>query len=347
MAGAITSALRRLIAFELQLGPFAVAQLRVFAEVAALTGAMPSTAPRMFVTDTLGNPNDDGGAFPGFTAAIGQQRRAANRVKREQPITVVIGNPPYKDKAKGLGGWVEGATRKKGDYAPLDAWQPLPEWGLGAHAKHLRNLYIYFWRWASRKVFEPIAGQAEGGGSGIVAFITAAGYLGGPAFERMRQHLRELCHEIWVIDCSPEGHQPETVTRIFQGVQQPVCIVLAARHLGAVKASPAKVRWLALPEGHRSAKFEALAKLALSDTRWQDCPTDGRSPFLPVSRGAWAAFPRLEDLFVYNGSGVMPGRTWVIAPDAESLQARWARLVAAPADDKERLFHPSAQRQAR
>ena len=181
------------------------------------------------MTDTLSNPDDDGGHFPGFTAAIGQQRKAANRVKRGQPITVVIGNPPYKDKAKGLGGWVEGANRKAGDYAPLDDWQPPGAWRLGAHAKHLRNLYVYFWRWAARKVFEDLPGQAPGGGSGIVAFITVAGYLSGPGFERMRQDLRQRCNEIWVIDCSPEGHQPEVSTRIFQGVQQPVCIVLAAR----------------------------------------------------------------------------------------------------------------------
>ena len=336
----IESALKRLVAFELQLGPFAVAQLRLLAEVVALTGALPKVAPRMYVTDTLSNPFDDGGNFPGFTAAIGQQRRAANRVKREQPITVVIGNPPYKDKAKGLGGWVEGAARKKGEYAPLDDWQPLPEWGMGAHAKHLRNLYIYFWRWASRKVFEPFDGQAEGGGHGIVAFISAAGFISGPAFERMRQHLRGLCHEIWVIDCSPEGHQPEVSSRIFQGVQQPVCIVLAARHSGAAKAGPAQVRWRALPEGHRSAKFDALQALTLNDAGWQDCPTDGRAPFLPVSSGAWTAFPSLESLFVYNGSGVMPGRTWVIAPDAESLQRRWMRISAAPAALKESLFHP-------
>ena len=252
----------------------------------------------------------------------------------------MIGNPPYKDKAKGLGGWVEGAARKKGEYAPLDDWQPLPEWGMGAHAKHLRNLYIYFWRWASRKVFEPFDGQAEGGGHGIVAFISAAGFISGPAFERMRQHLRTLCHEIWVIDCSPEGHQPEVSSRIFQGVQQPVCIVLAARHSGAAKAGPAQVRWRALPEGHRNAKFDALQALTLNDAGWQDCPTDGRAPFLPVSSGAWAAFPSMESLFVYNGSGVMPGRTWVIAPDAESLQRRWAHLIQAPADKKERLFHP-------
>ena len=100
---AVESALKRLVAFELQLGPFAVAQLRLLAEVLALTGELPKLAPRMYVTDTLSNPNDDGGSFPGFTAAIGQQRKAANRVKREQPITVVIGNPPYKDKAKGPG----------------------------------------------------------------------------------------------------------------------------------------------------------------------------------------------------------------------------------------------------
>ncbi len=72
VAGAIDAALARLLAFELQLGPFAVAQLRVLAEAVTLTGAPPATAPRMFVTDTLGNPDDDGGKFPGFLAPIGK-----------------------------------------------------------------------------------------------------------------------------------------------------------------------------------------------------------------------------------------------------------------------------------
>jgi len=340
--GAIDAAMRRLIAFELQLGPFAVAQLRVLAEVQALTGAPPRHAPNMYVTDTLGNPYDDGGAFPGFTAAIGQQRKAANRVKREQPITVVIGNPPYKDKAKGLGGWVEGDERAKGAYAPLDDWQPPKAWGLGVHAKHLRNLYIYFWRWAARKVFEDVPGQQPGGGSGIVAFITVAGFLSGPGFERMRQSLRQSCHQIWVIDCSPEGHQPEVATRIFQGVQQPICIVMATRWRGADSADKptAQVRWRALPLGHRNDKFEALQRLTLDAPDWQDCPMEERAPFLPGAAGAWAEFVPLEKFFDYDGSGVMPGRTWVIAPDAESLVRRWKALQAAKPEDKERLFHP-------
>ncbi len=357
VAAAVQAALARLIGFELQLGPFAVAQLRLIAEVLSHTGTLPAQPPRMFVTDTLGNPDDDGGQFPSFLAAIGNQRKAANQVKREQPITVVIGNPPYKEKAKGRGGWVEGEGRKKGEYAPLADWQPPKEWQVGTHAKHLRNLYVYFWRWATYKVFDhrpAVGSQAGQGGAGIVAFITVAGYLSGPGFQRMREYLRQRCQDIWVIDCSPEGHQPEVGTRLFQGVQQPVCIVIASRWRdnatadeiagedAAVPARPklAEVHFRALPAGHRRDKFVALAALRLDDGGWQDCPTDPRAPFLPAAVGAWATFPALEDFFVYNGSGVMPGRTWVIAPDAESLKQRWQRLVNAPAADKEALFHP-------
>jgi len=176
---------------------------------------------------------------------------------------------------------------------------------------------------------------------GIVCFITVAGFLNGPGFQKMRDDLRRTCSDVWVIDCSPEGHQPDVPTRIFQGVQQPVCIVLAARKLGKDANTPARVRFHALPEGRREEKFKALAALSLADAAWEDCPTGWRDPFLPDAEGQWATFPALTDLFVYNGSGVMPGRTWVVAPDVGSLKARWARLVAEknPAK-KETLFHP-------
>jgi len=209
---------------------------------------------------------------------------------------------------------------------------------VGAHAKHLRNLYVYFWRWATWKVYD----HGPGSNSGIVCFITVAGFLNGPGFEKMRDYLRRTCDDIWVIDCSPEGHQPDVNTRIFQGVQQPICIVLASRsaHASGGGEVPARVLFQALPKGHREEKFKALSATRLNSKKWVECPFAWRAPFLRASTGEWAFYPRLEELFVYNGSGVMPGRTWVIAPDAKSLQVRWERLTHAPANAKEALFHP-------
>ena len=164
-----------------------------------------------------------------------------------------------------------------------------------------------------------------------------AGFLGGPGFRRCAITCAATCDDIWVIDCSPEGHQPEVNTRIFQGVQQPVCIVLASRSAKSRAETPATVRFQALPAGHRQRNLRPSA-LCVRSKAWVDCPSDWRAPFLPASTGAWATYPELEDLFIYNGSGVMPGRTWIIAPDAESLERRWQKLINAPADKKRRCF---------
>jgi len=208
----------------------------------------------------------------------------------------------------------------------------------------LRNLYIYFWRWATWKVFgdSPItAPQSPADRRGIVCFITVAGFLNGPGFQAMRDDLRRTTDEIWVVDCSPEGHQPAIASRIFQGVQQPVCIVLAARTGKPETSKPARVRFRSLPVGGREDKFAALTALTLDGSGWTDCRSDWRAPFLPAATGGWATYPSLDSLFVYNGSGVMPGRTWVIAPDKQSLANRWQRLVSEPdRKRKEMLFHP-------
>ena len=68
----------------------------------------------------------------------------------------------------------------------------------------------------------------------------------------MRAELRLDADEIWVIDCSPEGHQPDLPTRIFQDVQQPVCIVMALRSTDTGSSATARVRYRALPQGHRT-----------------------------------------------------------------------------------------------
>jgi predicted helicase len=343
----IRAALARLIGFEIQFGPFAVAQLRLTAEVLDLLEANTAEPEhidlRLFLTDTLGNPNEEHEYIPHILSPLAASRRSANQIKRAEPITVVIGNPPYRERARGRGGWVEGGTANAP--APLRAWVPPVEWGVSAHVKHLRNLYVYFWRWATWKVFggsiltpdTPPATPQQG----VVCFITVAGFLNGPGFEKMRSDLRRDTDEIWVIDCSPEGHQPLVASRVFQAVQQPVCIVLAVRLSGCDPNAPARVRFRSLPVGTRDDKFEAISAVTLDSGGWTDCPSDWRTAFLPAATGEWDTFPALEDFFVYNGSGVMPGRTWVIAPDRESLARRWERLVTeANPDEKATLFHP-------
>ena len=332
--GVIESAIDRMVAFEIQLGPFAVAQLRMTAELVTLAGRVPKAGMRMYVADTLANPHVETEDLGALYKPIAESRKAANKVKLEEKITVVIGNPPYKEKAKGLGGWVEsGGT---GQDAPLLTWMPPANWKVGAHAKHLRNLYVYFWRWATWKVFDQDPAQS----TGVVSFITVAGFLNGPGFERMRDYLRRTAGEVWVIDCSPEGQQPPVNSRIFQAVQQPVCIVMASRASAGDGSTMGIVRYRQLPAGPRGDKFKALAGVALDGPGWSLCPQDGRAPFLPAATGAWADYPRLEDLFVNNDSGVMAGRTWIIAPDPESLVRRWDALITAPAPRKEVLFHP-------
>ena len=347
---AIAAAAKRLFGFELQFGPFAVAQLRLLAEMRSLTKMAAKQAPpelNLYITDTLGNPFVEEEQLPQIVEAIAKSRREANRVKRDQPITVVIGNPPYKDKAADRGGWIEhgGAGRA----APMDRWMPPVAWGVSRHAHHLKNLYVYFWRWATLKVFGAgrfaATGLPDSDDEGIVCFITSAGFLAGPGFQKMREDLRRTSAAIWVIDCSPEGHQPDVPTRLFQGVQQPVCIMLAARNLGKDETKVARVRFRALPKGRREDKFAALAELSLESAGWIDCPVDGHAPFLPEYLGNWADFHPMTALFDSSYAGVKPHRTWPIAPDSQSLAWRWDRLKNAASEEQQtKLFGPDRDR---
>jgi hypothetical protein len=331
---AVEAALSRLIGFEIQLGPFAVAQLRILAEIDQL--GFTSASPEMlqtFVTNTLDNPFVEDETLGLMYEPIARSRREANRIKKDEPVMVVLGNPPYKEKSHGKGGWVESGTAA-GHTAPLAQFIPPADWGVGAHVKHLYNLYIYFWRWATWKVFD----HHPASDRGVICFITVAGFLDGAGFQQMRDYLRRRCDAVWVIDCTPEGHQPPVPTRIFEAVQQPVCIMLALRDRSTTSDTPATVHFRQLAKGLRTDKFVELAGLTLNSAQWEPCPQDWRAPFLPASTGRWTGYPALDDLLRWSGSGVMPGRTWVIASDTPTLKQRWNTFIKAKQADKPDLL---------
>jgi len=124
--GRLKNLFRRLIGFERQAGPYAVAELRLHQVLKSTYGAEISERDqRIYVADTLDSPFDDTQLDLGSVyGLIARARREANRIKRETPVQVVIGNPPYRERAKGLGGWIEKGAENSGYGIPLDDSEP-------------------------------------------------------------------------------------------------------------------------------------------------------------------------------------------------------------------------------
>lgn len=319
--GVLTDLAKRLVGFEIQTGPYAVAELRTTDLMRSHGATPPPGGMRLYVTDTLDDPFAEQAQLGSTLAAISRSRSRADTVKRATPVTVVIGNPPYRERAEGDGGWVERGNPVDG-VAPL--LQAFREPGNGLREYVLKNLYVYFWRWATWKVFDDLAAP-----EGVVCFITTSGYLRGPGFAGMREYLRRRASEGWVIDLTPEGQQPPVNTRVFPGVQQPLAIGLFVRRADAEPKTAATIHSAAV-RGVQRDKFAELAGLRLDGPGWRDCRSDWTAPFTPAADTGWDEFPALNDLFPWTAPGIKPNRTWVYAPSADVLAERWNRLIGEP-----------------
>ncbi len=326
----------RLIGFELQMGPFAVAELRASDLLRSYGATVPAGGLPLFVTNTLDDPAVEQTQLGNTYAPIAQSRRRADRIKARTPVTVVIGNPPYRERAEGQGGWIEAGRQGEGR-APLDHFRAP---GNGRYENDMKNLYVYFWRWGTWKVFDAVPDDR----AGVVCFITTAGYLRGPAFRGMREYLRRTCSAGWIIDATPEGHQPDVSTRLFPGVQQPLAIGIFLREPGTTPDQPADLRYTALG-GRRTDKHSQLAGLYLEGAAWRGVRKAWQAPFTPAAETSWDEFPALDDVFPWTVPGVKPNRTWVYAPSKSVLVERWRTLVAETDLDRKRaLFKESRDR---
>ncbi|WP_328829211.1 N-6 DNA methylase [Streptomyces sp. NBC_00252] len=325
---------QQLIGFEKQTGPFAVAELRLHQALQEMIGDEQTPELRVYVADTLDNPYAEQSQLGALYEPIARSRRDANKVKREEPVLVVIGNPPYKDKAGGQGGWVESGDLKASQQPLLKDFTPSASpRAMGAHLKHLKNLYVYFWRWATWKVFDAHPEFP----SGVIAFITPGGYCTGPGFGAMREYLRRVADEAWIVNVSPEGHRPQISTRFFAGVQEELSIAFFVRSGEGDPENPATVHYAEV-HGNRSEKFTALEELGLNSLMWTTCTDGWQDPFRPAQEEDWTRYPLLEDLMPWTVPGVKPNRTWIINPSKEVLADRWKLVVRAEGIRKSELF---------
>ena len=320
---------KNLYGFELQSGPFSVAELRLNQTLKEMGGDVPEDGLNLYVADTLSDPYAKQKPVNGNTLRLlSQLSNKATRVKREVPIQVCIGNPPYKDKAEGMGGWVESGFRSPDVASPIldDFRAP----GMGKYEYVLKNLYVYFWRWAFWKVFEDsfraLEGQPDSAQrAGVVCFITADGYLHGPGFAGTREYIRRSSSRGWIINVTPEGKRPPAKNAVF-AIETPVSIALFLREENTDEETPADIRYVAL-HGTFAEKMQALATLDLDGAEFEPARSGWGDKFAPEAGGDWDSYPELPDFYASCFPGVKPNKTWVYAPSESVLQERWAELI--------------------
>jgi len=343
--GQATTLAANLYGFEVMVGPYAVSELRTTRALRDRGATLPEGGSHVYLTDTLESPNTKPPKLALYLEPIAEQHAKALSVKKDVPVIVCIGNPPYDrheaadehNRAR-TGGWVRWGDAGSAT-APLDDFlAPVLTGGHGIHAKWLYNSYVYFWRWALWKVLE----QRPGSGPGVISFITASSYLFGDAFVGMREYLRRVCDEVWILDLGGEGRGARKEENIF-AIQTPVAIAVAVRYGAQARKRPARVHYTRV-EGSRREKLEALASVGRTDSAtWEDCPQEWRAPFLPAGRGAYFVWPIIRDLFPWQHSGMMLKRTWPVAPEPAVLARRWRALLASP--DRAAWFRETRDRQ--
>jgi hypothetical protein len=255
--------------------------------------------------------------------AISVEGERANKVKESVRTTVCIGNPPYDRVARDAGGgWI---TDRSGGRSLLDDFLDVArKHTIFSHQASLYNKYVYFWRFALWKVFEDRPNLP-----GVISLITPSSWLNGPGFMGLRQVVRELADEVWVVDLGGDNRGTRREENIFE-IETPVAIVTICRHGAGDDTAPAKVRYRRIG-GTAAEKLSVLGEegVDLDSAVWADAPDGWRADLMPMSGGTyWSDFPALIDLFPWQQPGCKFGRTWPIGPSAAVLTQRWDRLVA-------------------
>jgi hypothetical protein len=307
-------------AFELMLGPYAIAHLKVALELNV--EGIVDASPAILLTDTLGRGSHRQVLFD--ADPVSQEGERADALKERARFTVCIGNPPYlRADRDSTGGWV--VQGEEGGAPPIfeDILRPARENTAFGHLRSLSNLYVYFWRWALWKTLE------ADDGPGVVAFITASSWLTGPGFMGLRQLVRQLGSEVIVVDLGGDNRGARPEENVFD-IQTAVAIVFVVRAGQADSSRPAAVSYTRVT-GTRAGKLNALKHLdvvePLSATPLD--PSGWLAPLSPVSGGAeWAEFPALFDLLPWQQPGCLASRTWPIAPSPSVLKRRWKAFVA-------------------
>ena len=320
---------KRIFGFELLVAPYTIAHLKLSLFLQA-QGWRANERLGIYLTNALEQPDEMQAPLP-FAAFISDEANAALSVKRDEPILVILGNPPYQRKSANpsrvgrnltfIGELIE-------DYKQVDG-QPLGDRNL----KALQADYVKFIRWAQWRI--------DRNGEGVIGYIVNNSFLDGPMFRGMRQSLLDSFNAIYMLnlhgssrrtEAVPEGEKNENVFDISQGVSILLCVKEREN------PTPAAEVYYADMWGSREEKYSKLSESDVQSMEW--CALQPTSPyylFVPQETDYSAEYEtgwKITDIFDVHSVGIATARdSFTIHQTAENVRETVTDFVSLSADE--------------
>ncbi|MFD3164820.1 type ISP restriction/modification enzyme [Herpetosiphon sp. NSE202] len=320
--------LNRVFGFELLMSPYTIAHLKLSLILKEL-GYTFGTDKRLgvYLTDTLANAPSLQQAFA-FGQTIAEEGHAANDVKHNKNVMVILGNPPYSKSSKNQGSWIEGLMDdyKKTVRSEETQIQALSD----DYAKFIR-----FGHWRIKQ-----------SNSGILALITNNGYLDGPIFRDMRRSLLDDFDEIIIINLGGDSKKNRGSSKISDqnvfNIQQGVCISLFIKNSKEKKG----ISYYEIT-GDRNSKYELLNNSNiefLAESFIKFTPKEPNFLFIPLNfsselNSEFQEYRKLHDIFgtgnpkndnhnLYGTAFLTQQDSFAISFDIHTLQERMKDFIS-------------------
>jgi predicted helicase len=310
--------LENFFAFELMMAPYAIGHLKMSFLLEELGYKLTDEERfKLYLTNTLEMDELEQISIPGLSS-LSEESHLAGKIKKEQPVLVILGNPPYSGISANINEWTEKLLKQNIDGA--QSYYEADGKPLGEKKLWLQDDYVKFLRFAQWKI--------QKAGFGVVGMITNHSYLDNPTFRGMRQSLMNTFNEIFILDLhgnslkketAPDGGKDENVFDIRQGTA--IAIFVKQKEKTGCKVYHAELF------GKRQSKYDWLDAHQLEIKNYQLLKPE--SPwyfFIPRDTKKiknYLRWKKINEIFPVNVSGIVTARDhFVIDFDRNSLRRK-------------------------
>ncbi|MGR3913887.1 MAG: N-6 DNA methylase [Gammaproteobacteria bacterium] len=315
----------RLHGFEIQMAPYVMAHTKLEMVLRETGIEAGGERLRIFLTNAL--EEHTSGANTVFAQWLSEEANEASGIKRDTPVMVVIGNPPYLGESENKGEWIRGL---------LENYKKEPggeEKLKERNSKWINDDYVKFIRYGQHHI--------DRAGEGVLAYISNHGFLDNPTFRGMRWNLLQSFDKIYIVDLhgnakqkgtAPDGSKDVNVFDIMQGVSINLFVKTGEKSAGA----PARVFHFDL-YGERENKYAFLYAHSLAQVQFAELtPSAPQYFFVPKDHAMQAEYEKgfsVNNLFEMSGAGITTAHDdFVIGKNADKLIQKFEKFKNSPRD---------------